>query len=584
MKQTIATFFFLALLATPLLLKPYFKESVGGIDREEAIKKFGFVFDETAKESGVDFKHSAPKLDPKLDNIMPQIASMGAGVAVSDFNNDGWNDFYLTNSGPATKNALFRNNKDGTFTDVAAEAGVADLNRKGASMGAVWGDYDNDGFEDLLVYKWGATEVYKNNGGLSFTRTDAGLPEQANVNTGIWFDFDRDGKLDIFLGGYFREDLDLWNLKDTKIMPESFEYAKNGGRNYLFRNLGNGRFEDVTKESGLVSTRWTLAAAAADINDDGFPDLFVSNDYAVSELYLNDGGKRFIDISESSGVGFSPKSGMNASFGDVLNNGKLSIYESNIYEEGNLLQGNNLWMPANGDKSGEVEFRNMAGGLGVENGGWSWSAQFGDLNNDGNLDLFVANGYVSADKTRSYWYDFATVTGGNESIISDAKNWAPMNGRSLSGYQTSRVWLNDGSGKFNDAAKAVGVIDDYDGRAVAFADLTNNGALDVIVASQNAPVLIYKTTFEKSNNWVQFDVKPSNNRSPVGTRITVFWGGMKQTQEINGGSGYCSQNQRRAHFGLGTAAKIDKVEIRWPDGMTLEIANPEVNKLHAVKQ
>ncbi len=389
--RTIAAIFFLALLATPLLLKPYFSSSHSAIDRESALRKFGFYFEEVAKTSGVDFEHKAPELDKKLSNIMPQIASMGAGVAVSDFNNDGWNDFYLTNSGPASQNALFRNNKDGSFTDVAVEMGVAGLNKQGASMGAVWGDYNNDGFEDLLVYKWGATELYQNNNGNSFQKIESALPKKANINTGIWFDFDRDGHLDIFLGGYFRDDIDLWNLKTTKIMPKSFEYATNGGKNYLYRNLGDGKFEDIAESVGLTSTRWTLAAAASDINDDGFDDLFVSNDYGISELFINNGGKRFTDVSEKSGVGFAPKSGMNAAFGDVFNDGSLAIYESNIYEEGNLLQGNNLWVPTKDSSKETPKFQNMAPGLGVENGGWSWSAQFGDLNNDGFQDLFVVN-------------------------------------------------------------------------------------------------------------------------------------------------------------------------------------------------
>ena len=208
------------------------------------------------------FTHTSPRLDPKLDHIMPIIASMGAGVSVVDFDRDGWNDLYFTNSGEGSKNALYRNNGDGTFTDLASQMGVAELNSRenGVSMGAVWGDFDNDGFEDLLVYKWGRTELYKNNGGTSFTRLeDTGSPAWANVNAAVWLDFDRDGILDIFLGGYFRESLDLWNLPDSKMMPESFEYARNGGRKYLLRGLGNGKFEDATAVAGIESSRWALA-------------------------------------------------------------------------------------------------------------------------------------------------------------------------------------------------------------------------------------------------------------------------------------------------------------------------------------
>ena len=278
---------------------------------------------------------------------MPQVASMGAAVAVVDVDADGHPDLYVTNSAEGSKNRLYRNRGDGTFEDVAAQFGVADLNDapRGASMGAVFGDYDNDGFEDMFLYRWGRQELFHNDGGRRFTSVSgAALPAWANVNTAVWLDFDRDGRLDLFLGGYFSERLNLWKLADTKIMPESFEYATNGGRKYLYRNLGGGRFEEVSAAVGLSSTRWALAAVAADLRGTGFPDLFIANDYGVSELFINEGG-RFREVGREAGVGFAPKSGMNASAGDVLNQGKLAIYVSNISEEGILLQGNNLWVP-----------------------------------------------------------------------------------------------------------------------------------------------------------------------------------------------------------------------------------------------
>src|SRR5687768_9251258 len=163
---------FAALLATPLIIQRWNRAENKTVDTGTALKRYGFYFEEVAKKSGVDFTHTAPKLDPKLDHIMPQIASMGAGVAVSDFNRDGWPDFYVTNSGEDSANALYRNNRDGSFTDVAKELGVADVNRResGVSMGAIWGDYDNDGFEDLFVYKWGKPELLHNDGGQGFSR------------------------------------------------------------------------------------------------------------------------------------------------------------------------------------------------------------------------------------------------------------------------------------------------------------------------------------------------------------------------------------------------------------------------------
>lgn len=577
---------FLALLAIPFIVKRFYNSADSKVDTETAMKRYGFYFEEVAKKSGVEFTHLAPKLDSKLDNIMPQIASMGAGVSVVDFDKDGWNDIYLTNSGEGSFNALYRNNKDGSFTDVAKDLGVADLNKTGVSMGAVWGDYDNDGFEDLLVYKWGKTELFKNNEGKNFTKVEtANFPDWANINSAIWFDYDRDGLLDIFLGGYFREDLNLWNLKDTRIMPESFEYAKNGGRKYLFHNLGDGKFEEVSEKLGIKTNRWALALGSADLNADGFADLFIANDYGVSELFFNDKGERFIDAGEKTGVGFSPKSGMNASFGDVLNDGRLSIYVSNISEEGILLQGNNLWMPRPNTNGENLKYDNQAGNFGVELGGWSWGSQFGDLNNDGNLDLFLTNGYVSADKNTNYWYDYSKITVGNNSIIGDAANWAAMDGRSLGGFQQKKVWLNDGAGKFNDVALAVGVNETFDGRAVAVADLWNRGVLDVIVANQNAPVLIYKNSVVPENNWIDFELEGTqSNKSAIGTQIKVFWNGVRQTQEIHGGIGFCSQNQRRVHFGLGKNARVEKVEIRWASGKIQTIENPEVNKMNKIKE
>ena len=580
---------FLSLLATPFLVKRFYNTAgESNIDRETALKRYGFYFEEVAKQSGVDFTHKSPKLDAKLDHIMPQIASMGAGVAVADFDRDGWNDFYLTNSGEGTFNALYRNNRDGSFTDIANNLGVADVNRPetGVSMGAVWGDYDNDGFEDLLVYKWGKTELFRNNEGKSFSKIEnTNFPDWANINSAIWLDFDRDGLLDIFFGGYFREDLNLWNLQDTRIMPESFEYAKNGGRKFLFRNRGNGSFEEVSKKLGIETNRWALAAGAADLTGDGFTDLFIANDYGVSELFFNQNGERFVDVGEKSGVGFAPKSGMNAAFGDVANDGRFSIYVSNISEEGILIQGNNLWMPRPGASGENLKFDNQANNFGVELGGWSWGSQFADLNNDGNQDLFLTNGYISAEKNTNYWYDYSKITVGNNTIIGDAANWAAMEGRSLAGFQQKRVWLNDGAGKFNDVALSVGVTETFDGRAVAVADLWNRGVLDVIIAHQNAPVLIYKNTVLPDNNWIDFELEGTKaNRSAIGTQVRVFRDGQQQVQEIHGGIGFCSQNQRRLHFGLGKTPKVEKVEIRWASGKIQIIKNPELNKIHKIKE
>jgi hypothetical protein len=200
----------------------------------------------------------------------------------------------------------------------------------------------------------------------------------------------------------------------------------------------------------------------------------------------------------------------------------------------------------------------------VEIGGWSFGAQFGDLNNDGTLDLYLVNGYVSLDRNQNYWYDFSKIAGGNSTIISDAAHWPAMDGRSLSGYQQKRVWLNDGAGKFVNVAQAVGASDVFDGRAVALVDLWNRGVLDVVVANQKGPL--------------------QSNRSAIGAEVRLFWDGHQQVQQVSGGSGFCSQNQRRLHFGLGKNPQIEKVEIRWPSGNMQTIQKPVAGQVYKIKE
>jgi enediyne biosynthesis protein E4 len=551
--------------------------------------RYGLDLQEVSRSAGIDFVHHSPKLDPKLDHIMPQIASMGASVAVADFDRDGWQDFYTTDSAEGSRNRLYRNLGDGTFRDVAESLGVADVNPIGAgiSMGALWGDYDNDGYEDLFVYKWGRPELFHNDAGRSFTRVTgkAGFPPWVNAGCATWLDYDRDGRLDLFLAGYWDDRLDLWHLTTTKMMPESFEYAQNGGRKYLFRNKGDGTFEDVTAVVKIDSHRWALCAAAADLRGTGYPDLFVANDYGVPELFANQAGKSFREIGKPTGVGFAPKSGMNVAFGDIFNQGRLSIYVTNISEEGVLIQGNNLWVPRDGTAGETLQYENLAGSLGVELGGWSFGAQFGDLNNDGTQDLFLTNGYVSADKGTSYWYEFSMVAGGNSAIISDAKNWPPMQGKSLSGYQQKKVWLNDGAGHFTEVAQAVGYTDTHDGRGVALVDLWNRGVLDVLVANQRGPLLVYKNTVPADREWIDFELRGTrSNRDAVGAQVRLFWNGQEQLQEVCGGCGYSAQNQRRLHFGVGKAPRIEKAMIRWPSGSVQTLEAPASGKVHQVEE
>jgi hypothetical protein len=341
----------------------------------------------------------------------------------------------------------------------------------------------------------------------------------------------------------------------------------------------------VSQQLGITSRRWTLAVSSADLLGTGYPDLFLANDYGISQLYANRDGKQFVEIGADAGVARTPKSGMNAAFGDVFNDGRLSIYKTNISEPGVLVQANDLWVPKKGSSPGTVEYEDHASSVGVDLGGWSWGAQFGDLNNDGTLDLYLVNGYVSAGERTSYWYDFAQIAVGHSAIIADAANWPPMKGRSLSGYQRKRVWLNDGLGRFTDVAQIVGVTDVYDGRAVALADLSNRGVLDVLVANQRGPLLIYRNSVRPGRHWIDFELQgTSSNRSAIGSRAEVHWNKQIQVQEVSGGSGFSAQNQRRLHFGLGDQSQVDRVVIRWASGRQQTIEKPPADSIYTIKE
>jgi hypothetical protein len=348
------------------------------------------------------------------------------------------------------------------------------------------------------------------------------------------------------------------------------------------RNRGDGTFEDVTEKVGIASKRWTLAVAAADLRGTGYPDIVLANDYGVNEYFANHEGKKFVETGKENGIGDQSKSGMSASFGDIFNQGRFAIYVSNITEPGILQQWNNLWVPERADQGKMPRYKNLAQELGVARGGWSWGAQFGDLNNDGRVDLFLTNGYISAHRNHTYWHDYSLIAGAFKDIISDAANWPEMKGRSLGGYQPNCLWLNKGGG-FDDIAMSVGAGKIHDGRAVALVDLWNRGVLDVVLANQKGPLLVYKNTVATDNDWIQFELKGTqSNRSAIGAQVTLYWNDQVQVQEVSGGSGYASQNQRRVHFGLSKNAKIDRAEIRWPGGKTQTVTAPAPRQLHKI--
>ena len=548
----------------------------------------GFALRDETAAAAIHFVHHRPTFDPKIAGIEPHVAALGASVSVTDFDGDGKPDLYFTNSAFGQPNALYRNKGDGTFEDVAASAGLADLNKpgEGVSMGAIWGDIDNDDREDVLVYRYGYLALFRNVDGTRPRGTrfediteKAGLRRWVNSNDAIWIDYDRDGLLDLYVTAYFRSDIDLWHLKTTMIMHNSFEFATNGGKNLLFHNLGGGKFEDVTDKMGVGSTRWTLAAASADFNGDGWPDIYLANDYGPEELYLNDHGKRF--VLSTAGLESESKSGMAVALGDAFNRGRLDAFVTNISERGYLFQNNNLRV---NEMSAKGRFRNVAEGA-IADAGWAWGAQFGDLNNDGANELFVANGFISADRQKSYWYAMSKIAGANGRLFEDAATWPAFGNASLSGYEPSRVYINRGVAGWVDVAKNVGVTDLYDGRAVALADLSNRGAVDVIVANQNQPAILYRDYPDSANHWIEFKlIGTRSNRSAIGAEVLLEAGLLRQRRVIDGGSGFASQNDRRLHFGLGSHEWVDRVTIYWPSGIRQVVTRPAIDGIVTITE
>lgn len=573
----------------------------------------GVRFEEVAARAGCRHLHTQVELSPRFANIMPWLASVGAAVAAADFDGDGRTDFYCTSSGRGQPNALYRNRGDGTFEDVAGPAGVACGNPEGACMHAVFGDVDNDGDGDLFVAKWAeANQLFVNNGDGTFhdATAQAGVGGWGYSNGATFLDYDRDGWLDLLVTNYFADSLpdprtgkmtrsNLWDPVTTDVMHNTFTHADNGGRTFLFRNLGDGRFEDVAAASGLLFRGWTLAVGAADLDNDAWPDLYLANDFGPDELYFNTGAGewpprfvRAVDTSGHPGIGDDWWKGMNIDFGDVDANGFLDLYVTNIYARRYKTdEGNMLWLNRAGP--GGVHgraFTNTALASGASDGGWGWGAKFLDANNDGWLDVFALNGFVSGNRDNTYWYELQEMVTQTKNNASDAADWPVMGDRDLSGYEPSRLFLqtpHPGSAahdipRFVETAAAAGITDDLNGRGVAVADFDDDGWLDLFVANQGQASLLYRGGAPAGGaprHWLGLaltgrpDAPRTDGPRPlastaaaIGARVELQVDGRTLLREVSGGTGFASQSELRLHFGLGAGARPAQMRVLWPSG------------------
>lgn len=521
----------------------------------------GRFFEDITQKAGVSKKHTNRSFKNPYSNIMAGYTALGASVAVADYDGDGFEDLYVTDSKEDGKNHLYHNNGDLTFTDVAVEAGVAEGNdAENASADCLWFDYDNDGRPDLLVVRFGHNQLYKNLGRGKFkdVTKEAGIYRYANAITAIAFDYDHDGYVDLFVGNYFSP-VNIFNPETPRFFPESFETANNGGGVTVFHNNGNGTFTEVSEKIGIRVSGWTLDLGHGDANNDGWDDLYVACDFGTDRFFVNNGNGTFADKTETA-IGFDTKKGMNSDWGDFDNDGLLDIYVTNITDD-YMREGNFLW-----HNNGNLTFSDVSRETGTYNTGWGWGAKFFDYDNDGWLDLYVVNGWVSAGN-QDYVPDIFQMITKPGIDFADARNWPPMGNKSLSGYEKKRLFHNEGGQMFKDEAARHGLDSIRDGRGIGVADLDNDGRLDLFVANANSEPYLYHNILPPGPHWAEFVLEGTkSNRFGVGAQLRVTTGGKTYLRFVNGGNGFASQCTYRVHFGLAKQDSIERLEIRWPSG------------------
>jgi len=511
----------------------------------------GFRLVDVTAGAGVQFRHNSGAYGGKL---LPE--TLGAGCAFLDYDGDGWQDILLINGTdwPGHKRErstlkLYRNNRNGTFSDVTRSAGL-DVEMYG--MGVAVGDYDNDGYPDILVTCVGQNVLFKNTGKGTFrdvTKTSGLGGRQAFSTSAVWFDFDRDGLLDLFVCNYVKwsPEHDVFCSPDGKNKSYCTPEAYRGETCWLFHNLGNGKFEDVTPTSGIFdSSSKSLGVALLDYDQDGWPDLLVANDTQPNKLYRNLRNGTFKDVAVDAGIAFSAegkaRAGMGVDVADFNNSGSPGVAITNFDNE---MIG--LYRASGGGNYVDVAAQSGVGLASKDKLGFGCT--FLDANLDGALDLAVVNGHID-DTVR--------------------------NVRGVGYAQPPQLFLNDGQGRFHDVAADAGggFAQPKVGRGLAYGDFDRDGDLDLLITTNNGPAYLYRNDQLNGNKSLRIRlVGTKSNRDAIGSKVRIFLGETSQSRMVKGGSSYLSQSELPLTFGLGKRDKIDRLVIDWPNGGTEEYKN-----------
>ena len=507
-----------------------------------------------AETSGIKWIHENAH---SAERFLPE--TVGAGCAFLDYDNDGWMDIFLVNSGasdfysPASplKNALYRNNRDGTFTDVTDKAGLAG-GRFG--MGVAVGDYDGDGWQDLYVTNYGSNILYHNNKNGTFTDvTDKARVTTQGWSTGaVWFDYDNDGKLDLFVSSFVQFDKSQHRLCVDQTMTQNYYCIPRIFKprpSYLFHNNGNGTFTDVSKESGIAgSPGKSFGVVATDVNNDGLMDLFVANDTVANFLFLNKGQGKFEEIGLQAAVAYSdagkPRSGMGVDATDFDGDGWQDLFVANIDQEFFSLYHNEKDQTFV-DQSGEI-----APATQLLSG---WGLKFFDYDNDGDPDLLLVNGHPD-----------------------DLIEMKAVRVR----YKEPLLLFENTGTTFKNVSAQSGTVfaREFSGRGMAVGDFDNDGDLDVLISNNGEAPVLLRNEGGNRNNWIGLSlVATKSNPAAVGAVITWQAGSLKRSRLKTGGGSYLSSHDPREILGIGAAKKFDSVEIRWPSGKVDRLTNPPLN-------